>query len=98
MRILITGGKGMLGRTLQKELAEHELIVADLPDCDITDTAGFDRFLAAAKADAVIHCAAMTAVDKCETEIDLAYRLNALFRQCRGGMLPAQRAADRNFD
>ena len=78
MRILITGGKGMLGRTLQKELAEHELIVADLPDCDITDTAGFDRFLAAAKADAVIHCAAMTAVDKCETEIDLAYRLNAV--------------------
>lgn len=68
----------MLGRTLQKELAEHELIVADLPDCDITDTAGFDRFLAAAKADAVIHCAAMTAVDKCETEIDLAYRLNAV--------------------
>ena len=78
MRILITGGKGMLGRTLQKELAEHELIVADLPDCDITDTAGFDRFLAAAKADAVIHCAAMTAVDKCETETDLAYRLNAV--------------------
>ena len=78
MRILITGGKGMLGRTLQKELAEHVLIVADLPDCDITDTAGFDRFLAAAKADAVIHCAAMTAVDKCETEIDLAYRLNAV--------------------
>ena len=78
MRILITGGKGMLGRTLQKEVAEHELIVADLPDCDITDTAGFDRFLAAAKADAVIHCAAMTAVDKCETEIDLAYRLNAV--------------------
>ena len=78
MRILITGGKGMLGRTLQRELAEHELIVADLPDCDITDTAGFDRFLAAAKADAVIHCAAMTAVDKCETEIDLAYRLNAV--------------------
>ena len=78
MKILITGGKGMLGRTLQKVLAEDEIVVADLPECDITDAAGFDRFLAAAAPDAVIHCAAMTAVDKCESEVDLAYRLNAV--------------------
>ncbi len=78
MRILITGGRGMLGRTLQKEFSDHELIVADLPECDITDAAGFDRFLAGAAPDAVIHCAAMTAVDNCETESDLAYRLNAV--------------------
>ena len=44
MKIVITGGRGMLGRTLQKELQEEELIIADLPDCDITDAAGFDRF------------------------------------------------------
>jgi len=78
MRIVITGGKGMLGRTLQRELSEHELIVADLPEWDITDAAGFDVRLGAVKADAVIHCAAMTAVDRCESEVDLAYRLNAL--------------------
>ena len=77
MKILITGGKGMLGRTLQKVLAEHELVIADLPEADITDPSGFDRFLAAARPDAVIHCAAMTAVDKCESEVGLAYRLNA---------------------
>lgn len=77
MRIVITGGKGMLGRTLQNVLSENEIIIADLPEADITDAAGFDKFLAAAKADAVIHCAAMTAVDKCETEQDLAYKLNA---------------------
>ena len=78
MKIVITGGRGMLGRTLQKELKEEELIIADLPDCDITDAAGFDRFLQETSPDAVIHCAAMTAVDKCESEIDLAYRLNAV--------------------
>ena len=77
MKILVTGGKGMLGRTIQKELAEHEIIVADLPEADITDPAGFNAFLKDAAPDAVIHCAAMTAVDKCETEKELAFRLNA---------------------
>lgn len=76
MKLLITGGKGMLGRTLQREFRDHELVIADLPEADITDPAGFDAFLAQAAPDAVIHCAAMTAVDKCETEIDLAYKLN----------------------
>ena len=50
---------------------------SDLPEADITDPAGFDAFLAQAAPDAVIHCAAMTAVDKCESEVDLAYKLNA---------------------
>ena len=77
MKLLITGGKGMLGRTLCDVLSEHEIIVADLPEADITDAAGFNRFLAKSGAEAVIHCAAMTAVDKCETEKDLAYLLNA---------------------
>ena len=77
MKLLITGGKGMLGRTLQQEFRECEMVIADLPEADITDPAGFDAFLAQAAPDAVIHCAAMTAVDKCETEIDLAYKLNA---------------------
>ena len=77
MKLLITGGKGMLGRTLQQEFRECELVIADLPEADITDPAGFDAFLAQAAPDAVIHCAAMTAVDKCESEIDFAYKLNA---------------------
>ena len=78
MRIVITGGKGMLGRTLQQVLKEHELIIADLPEWDITDSVGFNENLKNVHADTVIHCAAMTAVDKCETEVDLAYRLNAI--------------------
>ena len=78
MRIIITGGKGMLGRTLQQVLKEHELVIADLPEWDITDSVRFNENLKNVRADAVIHCAAMTAVDRCETEVDLAYRLNAV--------------------
>ena len=76
MKILITGGKGMLGRTLQKELAGHELIVADLPDWDITDDTGFVEKVGAAKPDLIIHCAAMTKVDDCEAKRELAFKLN----------------------
>ena len=76
MKILITGGKGMLGRTLVRELAGHETIVADLPEWDITDADAFTERLASAAPDVVVHCAAMTKVDDCETKSDLAYRLN----------------------
>lgn len=77
MKVLLTGGKGMLGRTLCAELTDFEVIPTDLPEADITDVAGFDALLKQIKPDAVIHCAAMTAVDKCEMEIDFAYKLNA---------------------
>ncbi len=76
MRILITGGRGMLGRTLQKELSNHDIIIADLPQADITDAGKIDSFIRDSNADVVIHCAAMTAVDLCESEIETAYKLN----------------------
>ena len=76
MRIAITGGKGMLGRTLRRRLAGHELMVEDLPEVDILDlkglTAAFNEF----SPDVVVHCAAMTKVDDCETKDELAFRLN----------------------
>jgi len=76
MRVLITGGKGMLGRTLQRRLAEHELSIADLPEADICDLRSFTEFCGNFRPDAVIHCAAMTKVDDCETNEELAFRLN----------------------
>ena len=76
MKILITGGKGMLGRTLQKELAEHEIIVADLPEWDITDDTGFVTKVGEVKPNLIIHCAAMTKVDDCEAKRELAFKLN----------------------
>ena len=77
MKILITGGKGMLGRTLQREFSDADLTLADLPETDITDAARFDALVRSVRPDTVIHCAAMTAVDRCEAEPELAYKLNA---------------------
>jgi dTDP-4-dehydrorhamnose reductase len=77
LKVLLTGGRGMLGRTICRELTDFEVIPTDLPEADITDESSFDEVLKLYRPDVVIHCAAMTAVDKCEEEIDLAYKLNA---------------------
>jgi dTDP-4-dehydrorhamnose reductase len=76
MKIVITGGKGLLGRTLQAALAEHELTVADLPAWDVTDGERTMRQILEVRPDVVIHCAAMTNVDACEADRAAAFRLN----------------------
>ena len=76
--VMLTGGKGMLGRTLCRELEGFEVIPTDLPETDILQEDALARQLDRIAPDVVIHCAAMTAVDRCEAEPDLAYRLNAL--------------------
>ena len=78
MKVLLTGAKGMLGRTLIHELGgEFEIIPTDLPEADITNEDAIDAVIARHAPDAVIHCAAMTAVDRCQSEKDLAFRINA---------------------
>ena len=77
MRVLLTGGRGMLGRTICEVMKDVEVIPTDIPEADITDESGFDAVIRQHKPDVVIHCAAMTAVDKCEDAVDMAYRLNA---------------------
>lgn len=78
MRVLLTGGQGMLGRTLVRAWSDWTVMATDLPEADITDAAGISAVIRSHAPDVVVHCAAMTAVDRCESETDLAYRLNAV--------------------
>jgi len=78
MRILLTGGRGMLGRTLQRHFREHDLLIADLPEVDITNAVRVNNAMSRFNPDVVVHCAAMTNVDGCESDPDSAYKVNAL--------------------
>jgi len=75
---VITGHKGQLGQALQKVLAGEGLFGLDLPDHDITDPASIVDTVAGLRPDVVIHAAAMTDVDGCERNPELAFRVNTL--------------------
>ncbi len=81
MRVLVTGVKGQLGHDVMNELAKrnHTGIGVDIEEMDITDAASVERVIRASDVEAVIHCAAWTAVDLAEDEdkIDKVRQVNA---------------------
>jgi dTDP-4-dehydrorhamnose reductase len=78
MRILITGHKGQLGRALLQRLQHETLLGIDLPEHDITDAATTRRVICDFGPDVVLHCAALTDVERCAREPELALRVNGL--------------------
>lgn len=79
MRILVTGSRGQLGTELMERLEaapQHEVLGVDLPEVDLTDRDQSLGLVTGFRPDAVIHGAAFTAVDACETEVETAYRVN----------------------
>ena len=78
MKITVVGSNGQLGQALQRELAGETLQLLDLPEYDITLFPGCLEPILSAQPDVVIHAAAMTDVDGCELDPDMAFRINAL--------------------
>ena len=70
MKVLVTGVKGQLGFDVVNELKEKniEAVGVDIEEMDITDKASVDKVIKEVNPDAVIHCAAWTAVDAAEDE------------------------------
>lgn len=81
MNVLVTGANGQLGRSIQKISAEqpqHVFFFTDVPELDITDYEQIDTFVKKNSIGALVNSAAYTAVDKAETEKELADRINHL--------------------
>jgi len=77
MKLMILGGKGQLGRDCTKVLNEtHDVMSVDLDELDITDVSEVEAVAENFRADVIINCAAFTRVDDCETEQDLACKVN----------------------
>lgn len=79
MRILVTGVKGQLGHDVVNECAKRgiETVGVDIEEMDITDAASVDQVIGSSDVDAVIHCAAYTAVDAAEDNEAVCRRVNA---------------------
>ncbi|AEI35775.1 dTDP-4-dehydrorhamnose reductase [Francisella salina] len=85
MNVLITGGNGQLGSELKELVSNSELetqnytfIFADSKSLDITDHKAVKQFTIDNDVRFIINCAAYTAVDKAETDIEMADKINHL--------------------
>lgn len=79
MKVLVTGVKGQLGYDVVNELEKrgHEAVGVDIQEMDITDAESVKAVIGEAAPDAVIHCAAYTAVDAAEDNVDICRKVNA---------------------
>ncbi len=78
MKIAIIGTNGQLGSDCAALLGTtHETIGCDIPLVDITNPDSIGPFLTDVNPDVIINCAAYTAVDGCEEEVSLAWKVNA---------------------
>lgn len=89
MRIVVTGRHGQVARSLLERGAALDVDVHAVARPDLARPAGVEGALSDLQPDVIVNAAAYTAVDRAESEPDLAYRINAL------GAEAAARAADR---
>jgi len=77
MKILLTGINGQVGNALKDKLSAHELIAISREQLDLNDVNAIRRVVQQVKPDLIVNPAAYTAVDKAETEPELAFAINA---------------------
>lgn len=80
-KIMITGCNGQLGRAMNIALSNHtdiEIINTDVAELDITNIEKVQSFVKDVNPHIIVNCAAYTAVDKAESDFDLAFKINAI--------------------
>jgi dTDP-4-dehydrorhamnose reductase len=79
MKILLTGKNGQVGFELNKKLSElGDVIATDREELDLVNPDAIRTFINQIKPDIIINPAAYTAVDKAESESELAYQINTI--------------------
>ena len=106
MKVFVTGVRGQLGYDVVRELEKRgmEAIGVDIQEMDVTDAESVDKVITEADPDAVIHCAAYTAVDAAEDNEEICRKVNAdgprnIARTCKKlGIKMIQISTDYVFD
>ena len=75
-KTILLGARGMLGQDVAAAISHLSPVCVDLPEVDITNFTQITDFICSNKPDVVINCAAYTAVDACEQNVDLVFRVN----------------------
>ena len=95
MKILVTGANGQLGRELLRQAPnlDFEVLAADLPDIDISESASVSQWMQTRRPDLLVNAAAYTHVDNAESQTDLAFKVNSdgpaiLAEACRHCAIP----------
>jgi dTDP-4-dehydrorhamnose reductase len=78
VRVLVTGAAGQLGRALIEVFGNDDLVACDHARLDVTQRADVAAAVAHSRPDSVVHAAAWTAVDACESDPRRAFAVNAL--------------------
>ena len=79
MNILVTGANGQLGNEMQvlaRETLQHTYFFTDVQELDICDEQAVYAYVSEHKIDIIVNCAAYTAVDKAEDNVELCDKLN----------------------
>lgn len=77
MKVLVTGANGQLGLALARRLHNtHDVVPLERSQLDIANATACSDVIEALRPDIVLNCAAYTAVDRAESERDLAFAIN----------------------